>query len=175
MAKGRYSLPSATERELRQRLGHSELRCSRLLKDSSGADEIAALDKQVAELEAELAAKDGQINTLKSRHGNLSEKNKNLRCDNAALRKEASRLRADVKVAHCLYAELERKCAVAEKKRFEWAQLARDLGSKLKAANAKVSKLTARLNKSPANSSLPPSLSPNTKLVCAQFQGKYRP
>jgi hypothetical protein len=165
MAKGRYDLPGANERELHRRLKVAEECCERLVADSSGGAEIAVLKAQVSALEADVCAKNRSINSLKARSGNLHDKNKALKADNASLKRDVSRLKMDVRVSHLLYQELERELIVTQKRRFEWAQLARGLGGRLREARAEVAHLKTRANRSPANSSLPPSCCPNRKIV----------
>jgi hypothetical protein len=156
-------MPKAKERKLHEMLKASDERCARLLSDCTGFTEIAELDAQVASLESKVAAKDREINSLKAKCGNLTDKNKSLGSENTALKKDASRLKLDIKVSYSLYGELERKYVATEKKRFEWAQMARALGVKLKEARAEIRRLKAKTGRDCTNSSIPPSVCPNIK------------
>jgi len=165
MAYNRFCLPSARERQLRLRLAASEERCVCLLADSTGASQISGLDARLAGLEAEIKGKDRLIASLVSKNGSLMDENKALKKDNAGRKREVSRLKADLEVSYCENRELEHRLEATEKRRFEWAQRARAIAERLKDARAELRHLKARINRSPKNPSLPPSSSPNEKVI----------
>jgi hypothetical protein len=132
------------------------------MSDCTGASVIAELEARIAELEAEVAA----YGALKARYADLKAEGKRLKDEIALLKKRNADLGWDVKVAHSFSAELELKLQKCERRRFEWAQTARSLGAKLKLLRAENSNLKARLAKSPATSSMPPSSDPARKHIC---------
>jgi len=156
--KSRWDIKS-TEVRLRQRLA-KVIRENELLRvDVSGSEIIAELKGEISTLKE----KADRTGVLQIKCTNLSAKNKQLALNNQEQKREISRLKADLAYAY----ELERKAKAAylrcEKNRFRWAEKARGLALRLSATLAENRSLKARLNRSPQNSSIPPSVCPTVK------------
>ena len=158
---GALRAPTKRERELKEALDAAEERCRLLLSGCSGAAVIAGLEERLAACEPEIVALEG----LKARNAALAEQNKKLKEQNRQLKREASALGWDVRVAHEYGRELEREVKRLEGRRDEWIRAARRHKDALDAARAEIRALKARLSRNSANSSLPPSVSPKSK-VC---------
>ena len=156
---------TAAEMHLRRRAAEAEARAERLAAGSAGAAEIAALEARVSALGSENAALAARAIRQENRADKLAAENDRLRSELKDARGEARRLKWDVKVAHSEWRELERNLAKCERRRREWADMARALGKSLRETRDELRSLKARLSRSPSNSSLPPSAEPNRKKV----------
>lgn len=136
-----------------------------LLEGSSGAFRIKDLESENTGLLDRVAKLEEKLKSLKSRNANLVSKNKELKKLSLLRKKELSSLRADVEVAHSCWRELKNKLDKTEKKRFLWAECARRLERELSDAKTEIGRLKVLLNRNSENSSLPPSLDPNRKVV----------
>lgn len=157
--------PTAAEMHQRRRAAAAEARADRLAADSAGAAEIAALEARVSALESENAALAARAIRQENRADKLAAENGRLKSELKDAREELRRLRWDVKVAHSEWRELGRRLARCERRRREWADMARELGKSLKEARDQLRSLRAKASRSPSNSSLPPSSEPNRKKV----------
>jgi len=159
MTPSGFKRPTKTEMCLRRRLAEANELVASFLADATGADVIRERDARIKELEAEAELSAKTINKLKAQNANLQKRRREDREKLAAQRREISSLRMDVRVAHSYGQDLELKLEKTESRRFEWATFARRVARELCDVRAENRKLRARLNRSPQNSSLPPSSS----------------
>ena len=150
---------------LRARAREAEAKCASLLADCSGAAEIARLEALAADLGERLDDCERRRRFQQDRADRLERERDGLRAWKREASAELSRLRADVAVAHEEWRAERRRADGLDRRRREWAEAARRLGSKLTEAKAENRALRARLNRSPDNSSLPPSSEPSRKRV----------
>ena len=161
MARASFKKPTKAEMHLRRERTEVTRRLELFMADASGAAVIAELEETVGKLKSEITS----LEKLRVKNSNLIKKNQRLLERTGELKKENASLRWDVKVAHSYGYELERKLKKTEKKRHEWAELARRLGNTLCLVRAENRSLKAKLNRNSTNSALPPSACPNTKMV----------
>ena len=160
MMRGRSGFPKKEERLLKKQLKEKTRLIEELLKDSTGATVIAALEEKVRVLEE----KAGDAQALKVKNANLSATCSTLKEQHAKDKREIAALKLDLKVAYSFSNDLEHRLKKTEQKRFEWAMAARKLEGALKEAKEENRRLKACLNRTPENSSLPPSSSPIKKI-----------
>jgi len=175
MTKASYRMPSARERELKSALDEAKRQIALLLSDASGSKLIEEQAKEMDALRGKLDQEKAKTACLTARCANLADKNEGLKKEMAAQKKEIAALRLDVKVAHVYWKESERACQKTEKLRFEWAKKARSYYNECRELKAENAHLRARLQKSPLNSSLPPSSSPIKKVHNSRVKTGRRP
>ena len=164
MARSGFDRPTKAEMSLRRRLNDVTHRLKLYEADATGRAVISEQEERISALEEQLASDTKQINKLKAQCANLKDKNALYKQQLASQKRQIAALRMDVKVAHGYGRDLERKCALTEKRRFEWAAFARKVVGTLAEVRAENRTLKARLNRNPQNSSLPPSSSPLKKV-----------
>ena len=148
-----YRLPTKRERELKLKLDEATHRIDQLMRDTTGASIICDLEQRISRLEAKVA----EIDKVKVKNANLVSKNRELGLLGKSQKKLIASLKLDIKIAHSYGADLERMLVKKEQRRYEWATAARRLGVEVTELRAENRKLKAQLNKSPENSSMPPS------------------
>lgn len=171
MTRHRYSPPTPKERKLKEELDAARAQISQLLNDCTGAVTITDLEGRILTLEKESQAKDGRIISLQNRNDRLTEKYEHAHKLALSRKKETASLKLDLLIAHSYGRDLEHKLAVCEHARYSWAERARvaeKVNSGLRKTNsdlrAKTRHLEAKLSRNPANSSVPPSMSPIKKV-----------
>ena len=161
MAPTGFKKPTRTEMYLRRTLGEVNHRLELFTEDASGTSVILELEGTVEKLHAEVAS----LKSVRVKCANLAKKNQELQEQNSLLKKENASLKWDVKIAHSFGSELERKLKKCDGRRLEWKNLAKGYADTIKELKAEMRKLTEKLNRNSANSSLPPSACPNQKKV----------
>ena len=171
MMRGYSGLPKKRERLLQEQLKERSRHIEELMADSTGATLIAQLEKKVGVLEAEVAS----LQAYKIKNSNLSLACSKLKSQHAKDRREIAALKLDLKVAYSFSSDLEHQLKKAEQRRFEWAVTARGLESTVRELRAENRKLRASLNRTPENSSLPPSSSTKKKIHNSREKTGRRP
>jgi predicted secreted protein len=165
MTRPDYRLLNKREREYKAHAEQAKHRCAQLVADSTGAVIIAEQDKLIESLEAQLAKKSCALDKEKLKSATFVAKYREIKNLSTTQRKKISALQFDVEVAHLCWRELERNLKKTEDSMFSWIRRARKAETELSVVRAEVRHLKARLNRTPENSSIPPSADANHKKV----------
>lgn len=167
MRRHSYDITSK-EIHLRHKLAEETRRADQLAQDSTGVCRISALEEELITLKSQLKETDA----LRIKCEDLVAENKRLKAANKEYRANTARLKADLALAYQMEREAYRDCEKLKKARLEWAEKARLLATRLSLALAEKRRLKAKLNRSPQNSSMPPSASPNVKKTICNSREK---
>lgn len=165
MTRHSYTPPSRQERELKARVKELEHRCALLEADASGAALIAEQQSLIHKMTHQICSLKKSDEKKSLRMSTLQAKNRELRELASSYFHQIAQLKFDVKVSHTLWNESQRELEKTERARYRWATVARALSKEKSLYLAEIRRLSAKLNRSPQNSSLPPSSDPNKKII----------